>query len=233
MSNALPYGAFLITPRILNDERCWRLSDCWGEDIGCRRFCALYHEESVGCGGLLSWARRDPWTCVLRHLFQSGPGLIQSLSSTWHLPNLPTSKRMNDRILSYPTLTLWFALTDNRSIGKAVAVSQLSSFWLGPKSLRFTELHGFEKPNDLAALELMDEAAKAVLKAYPGDVVLAFGESDEYRCGILYLLWIRASLKTIRTNTAFCFEELAHSSIVVRGLWKNTWHARVTVAQTP
>ncbi|KAG8986938.1 tRNA-His guanylyltransferase [Tulasnella sp. JGI-2019a] len=45
---------------------------------------------------------------------------------------------------------------------------------------RFTEIHGFEKPNDLAALELMDEAAKAVMKAYPGEVVLAFGESDEY-----------------------------------------------------
>lgn len=30
----------------------------------------------------------------------------------------------------------------------------------------------------------MDEAAKAVMQAYPGDVTLAFGESDEYRFGI-------------------------------------------------
>lgn len=47
---------------------------------------------------------------------------------------------------------------------------------------RFSEAHGFEKPNDERALKLMDHAACAVMSEYP-DITLAFGESDEYRCG--------------------------------------------------
>jgi tRNA(His) guanylyltransferase len=45
---------------------------------------------------------------------------------------------------------------------------------------RFSDTHNFEKPNDVRALELMDRAAMAVMSEYK-DVVLAFGESDEYR----------------------------------------------------
>ncbi|KAF9515076.1 hypothetical protein BS47DRAFT_1316290 [Hydnum rufescens UP504] len=44
---------------------------------------------------------------------------------------------------------------------------------------RFSDTHGFEKPNDMRALELMNHAAKDVMEAYP-DIVLAFGESDEF-----------------------------------------------------
>lgn len=43
----------------------------------------------------------------------------------------------------------------------------------------FSDVHGFTKPNDAAALDLMDHAARHVLDQLP-DVVLAFGESDEY-----------------------------------------------------
>ncbi|KAF6252077.1 histidine tRNA 5'-guanylyltransferase [Scenedesmus sp. NREL 46B-D3] len=43
---------------------------------------------------------------------------------------------------------------------------------------KFSEVHGFEKPNDKRALDLMNECAKAVLREFP--VVLAYGESDEY-----------------------------------------------------
>ncbi|KAG8870386.1 tRNA-His guanylyltransferase, partial [Tulasnella sp. 331] len=74
------------------------------------------------------------------------------------------------------------ALMGNHFIGETVNIIEPVPY--DPKwafLLRFTDIHGFEKPNDLAALELMDEAAKAVMKAYPGDVALAFGESDEYR----------------------------------------------------
>lgn len=46
---------------------------------------------------------------------------------------------------------------------------------------RFSETHGFEKPNDERALKLMDYAACAVMSEYP-DIILAYGESDEYRC---------------------------------------------------
>ncbi|RXW13088.1 hypothetical protein EST38_g12764 [Candolleomyces aberdarensis] len=44
---------------------------------------------------------------------------------------------------------------------------------------RFSDVHDFEKPNDVRALQLMDHAARSVMEEYP-DIVLAFGESDEY-----------------------------------------------------
>jgi tRNA(His) guanylyltransferase len=44
---------------------------------------------------------------------------------------------------------------------------------------RFCHAHEFEKPNDRRALDLMNRAAKAVMQEFP-DIVLAFGESDEY-----------------------------------------------------
>ena len=46
--------------------------------------------------------------------------------------------------------------------------------------IRFSDKHGFVKPNDIRALQLMDHAAKGLMEEYP-DIVLAFGESDEYR----------------------------------------------------
>jgi tRNA(His) guanylyltransferase len=46
--------------------------------------------------------------------------------------------------------------------------------------IRFSDIHGFEKPNDARGLDLMNAAARNVMEAYP-DVALAFGESDEYR----------------------------------------------------
>ncbi|KAK4689255.1 tRNA(His) guanylyltransferase, partial [Tremellales sp. Uapishka_1] len=45
---------------------------------------------------------------------------------------------------------------------------------------KFSDAHGFEKPNDKRALDLMDRAAKRVMEELK-DVVLGFGESDEYR----------------------------------------------------
>jgi tRNA(His) guanylyltransferase len=50
--------------------------------------------------------------------------------------------------------------------------------------VRFSDVHHFAKPNDSRALELMDHAARSLMQAYP-DIVLAFGQSDEYR----YLLY--------------------------------------------
>lgn len=45
---------------------------------------------------------------------------------------------------------------------------------------RLSEVHKFAKPNDERALQLMDHAARDVMNEYK-DIVLAFGESDEYR----------------------------------------------------
>ncbi|KAK1923225.1 putative tRNA guanylyltransferase [Papiliotrema laurentii] len=44
---------------------------------------------------------------------------------------------------------------------------------------KFSDTHQFDKPNDVRALNLMDHAARSVMEEL-GDVVLAFGESDEY-----------------------------------------------------
>lgn len=44
---------------------------------------------------------------------------------------------------------------------------------------RFSQLHDFAKPNDRGALELMNEAAKSVMRQFP-DCVLGYGVSDEY-----------------------------------------------------
>lgn len=44
---------------------------------------------------------------------------------------------------------------------------------------KFSEEHNFAKPNDLRALRLMNYAAFTVLREF-NDVLLAFGQSDEY-----------------------------------------------------
>ncbi|BGP39190.1 tRNA-His guanylyltransferase [Rhodotorula kratochvilovae] len=46
----------------------------------------------------------------------------------------------------------------------------------------FSKLHNFDKPNDVRALTLMNEAARRVVggKELNGECVIAFGESDEY-----------------------------------------------------
>ncbi|PSR75580.1 hypothetical protein PHLCEN_2v9060 [Hermanssonia centrifuga] len=45
---------------------------------------------------------------------------------------------------------------------------------------RLSQEHDFVKPNDERALQLMDHAAKDVMNEFK-EVVLGFGESDEFR----------------------------------------------------
>ncbi|KAF8069682.1 rgt-1 [Scenedesmus sp. PABB004] len=88
--------------------------------------------------------------------------------------------------------------------------SLLPAVWIvvrvdGRGFTKFSELHGFEKPNDKPALDLMDAAAKAVLCEFP-DVCLAYGESDEYSF-VLHKdcqLYGRRSSKLVSTITS-CF----------------------------
>ncbi|GAU90337.1 hypothetical protein RvY_02766 [Ramazzottius varieornatus] len=44
---------------------------------------------------------------------------------------------------------------------------------------RFSDVHGFRKPNDDRSLGLMNKAATSVMKDFK-DVVIAYGQSDEY-----------------------------------------------------
>ncbi len=48
---------------------------------------------------------------------------------------------------------------------------------------RLSEEHNFVKPNDERALQLMDHAARDVMNEFK-DIILAFGESDEYRLAV-------------------------------------------------
>lgn len=44
---------------------------------------------------------------------------------------------------------------------------------------RFSDVHGFEKPNDQRALQLMNKCAETVMKEFT-DIVIAYGQSDEF-----------------------------------------------------
>ena len=48
---------------------------------------------------------------------------------------------------------------------------------------RFSDVHHFSKPNDSQALQLMSRCAEAVMREF-SDVVLAYGQSDEYRWAV-------------------------------------------------
>ena len=86
------------------------------------------------------------------------------------------------QIRYFQALLCFFVLTDTHFTGRCL------SYRLIPKPrtqitgihFRFSEKHEFTKPNDIRALELMDHAARKLMEEYP-DIVLAFGESDEFR----------------------------------------------------
>ncbi|CDO74954.1 hypothetical protein BN946_scf184945.g26 [Trametes cinnabarina] len=64
--------------------------------------------------------------------------------------------------------------------------------------------HDFAKPNDERALQLMDHAARDVINEFK-DIVLAFGESDEYRCNVhstSTTLYNRREAKILSTITS-------------------------------
>lgn len=89
--------------------------------------------------------------------------------------------------------------------------------------LRFSDVHSFDKPNDIRALKLMNTAAKAVLNEYK-DVVMAFGESDEYRWGVLSL----ANQTLHSQKPASYYEEQQRSIIGAAGKW--TYHIQLDLA---
>lgn len=43
----------------------------------------------------------------------------------------------------------------------------------------FCDVHGFQKPNDIRGIKLMNKAAKEVVKNF-SEIVIAYGDSDEY-----------------------------------------------------
>ncbi|PFH51098.1 hypothetical protein AMATHDRAFT_143378 [Amanita thiersii Skay4041] len=69
---------------------------------------------------------------------------------------------------------------------------------------RFSDVHGFAKPNDPRALQLMDRAARELMAEYP-DIVLAFGESDEYSFLLRKqtTLYNRRQTKIVSTLTSY------------------------------
>ncbi|CAG2113564.1 unnamed protein product, partial [Medioppia subpectinata] len=50
----------------------------------------------------------------------------------------------------------------------------------GQKFHKFSKRHNFLKPNDKRCLDLMNESAKHVMKAFFPNIVIAYGQSDEF-----------------------------------------------------
>ena len=71
------------------------------------------------------------------------------------------------------------------------------------KHYRFSQVHEFEKPNDEAALNLMDSCSAAVLEEYP-DIIFAYGFSDEYRFTVLTLFFLGFYTLTLSPLNVFC-----------------------------
>jgi tRNA(His) guanylyltransferase len=53
---------------------------------------------------------------------------------------------------------------------------------------RFSRAHVFTKPNDINAIHLMNQAAKSVMRELSSDIVLGYGDSDEYRFTLILIL---------------------------------------------
>ena len=82
-----------------------------------------------------------------------------------------SSQTRSSRAVSWSVVS-----TDTRFIGASSGETNHPSS--SPYS--FSEEHALSKPNDEHALHLMDHAAKDIMTEFK-DIVLAFGESDEYR----------------------------------------------------
>lgn len=100
-------------------------------------------------------------------------------------------------------------------VGKAnslvMLVFKLFIYFFG----RFTEIHGFIKPNDERALDLMNSCAVAVLEEFQ-DLVFAYGVSDEYRYLFLFvhILFNRTCQFYLSLNSLF--SKPHHSSFVLK-----------------
>ncbi|KAF8645868.1 hypothetical protein AX16_007526 [Volvariella volvacea WC 439] len=98
-----------------------------------------------------------------------------------------------------------FAYVKNFELPDPLLPGMFTIFRLDGHSFhRFSEEHEFSKPNDLRALELMDHAARSLMEAYP-DIMLAFGESDEYSFLLRKstALYNRRQAKIVSTLTSF------------------------------
>ena len=72
--------------------------------------------------------------------------------------------------------------------------------------VRFSTHYGFQKPNDIHALNLMNAAASAVMNELP-DITVAYGISDEYRLEKIMSGALRGTVFLLR------FARIALSSI--------------------
>jgi len=105
--------------------------------------------------------------------------LTTSTFEKWPTLSTPMCATLNSRIHCCRVHTYFFALTADLSIGEYV-ICAFSAGHAFNDRFSFSDKHNFSKPNDMRALQLMDHAAKDVMEEYP-DIVIAFGESDEYR----------------------------------------------------
>lgn len=81
----------------------------------------------------------------------------------------------------------------------------------------FSKAHDFDKPNDVKALDLMNEAARRVMngRELGGECVAGFGESDEFRC-VWYSFHVAvehgANVQHLVSAEQLCFQALLQTT---------------------
>jgi tRNAHis guanylyltransferase len=111
---------------------------------------------------------------------------------SWLVPNLHMSNVLSCQTHCFRGHLWSSGLTATLSIGMRFICQNDSPVFI---SDRFSDRHNFVKPNDFRALELMDHAARNVMEEYP-DIVLGFGESDEFRFVLIRILVASRNLVT-------------------------------------
>lgn len=110
--------------------------------------------------------------------------LVNSLSTTRTLPfqRNTTHHRSCTRLQSMAGSR--YAYTRTFELPDPLLPSTLFIIRLDGKGFHaFSKAHNFDKPNDVQALGLMNEAARRTMQGreLAGECVVGFGESDEYR----------------------------------------------------
>lgn len=92
-----------------------------------------------------------------------------------------------------------------------------------PVFCRFSEDHGFRKPNDERALRLMNCCAESVVRNF-ADIVIGYGQSDEFsfvfkKSTNLFKRRARYGAVFIRRNPLPAFEWVKGHTTQLRVLW--------------
>ena len=123
-------------------------------------------------------------------MLQGGHTVLWCLSAVqWPTQSMNTYVSSSRTTLACQTRGSSFVWTGNASIGERMRTYTVytRTVYVPMYTHRFSDSHGFQKPNDLRCLSLMTNSAQCVMREI-SDIVLVYGQSDEYRY-TLHSLW--------------------------------------------